>query len=156
MSSRKNQLRVSLGVLEYHSFEDKLIWAVAAKDIVLMAEYTNDEGPILDDYFLVFVSIQNGIPFFATASFYSEGRDEVVKHLGAQLAADIELGLAFSTEWESRIVWPPALAGQEYFECMEVPPNTVLARLRKVVFGPTYEYVPTKSVRAFLGSSSER
>ncbi len=151
-SGKKPTLCVSHDVLEYRSAEDKLIWAVSVKDIILMAEYTTDEGPIVDDYFLVFVAIQKGMPYFATASFYSNGQDEVIKYLAQQWASEIELGLAFSTEWQSRVVWPSSLAGQEYFECKEVRPKSILAWLRNLVLGPVHEYVPSKSIRAFLDS----
>ena len=142
--------------MEYRSSESKLIWTAAAKDIVLMAEYTTNEGPYVDDYFLVFVTVENGTRYFATASFYSEGCDEVIKQLAEQWKTPIELGLANSTNWKSRVVWPSALAGQEYFEFVEIQPNTFMTKLRKAAFGPVYEYFPCQSVRAFLDSNPER
>jgi hypothetical protein len=151
-----NTIRLRQDALEYRSAEDKLIWTLATKDIVLMAEYTTNVGPYVDDYFLVFVTIEHGAQNFATASFYSDGCSDVVKQLAEQWAADIELGLANSNDWKSRVVWPPSLAGQEYFEFSEVQPTRLLARLRKATFGPVHEYSPCKSVRVFLGSSSER
>lgn len=61
--------------MEYWSAEDTLIWTLAFEDIVLMAEYKTDEEPDLDDYFLVFVTFEDGATFYATATFYSEGRE---------------------------------------------------------------------------------
>jgi hypothetical protein len=149
-------LRLIDGALEYRRSDGEPIWTTSVKSLVLMAEYTTNEGPYIDDYFLVFVTVENGSQYFATASFYSDGRDEVVKQLAEQWAAAIELGLANSTDWKSRVVWPPELVGHDYFEFVEVQPNNVLARLRKATFGPVYEYFPCKSVRAFLNSDPNR
>jgi hypothetical protein len=78
------RLNQDLGVLEYLSSENALLWSTSTKDVVLLAEYTTSEGPYLEDYFLVFVTVENGKRYFATASFYSNGRDEVIKQLAEQ------------------------------------------------------------------------
>jgi len=141
-------------MLEYWSSDGTLRWKAAVTDIVMMAEFTTDEGPYLDDYFLVFVTIENSKKYFATASFYADGSDEIIRQLAEQWTVDIELRLFNSTDWKSRVIWPPALAGKEYFEFREIQPNSLLAKLRKVAFGPVYEYFPCDSVRLFLNSKS--
>ena len=148
----KPEIRISGGALEYRSAAGELIWTVQVDDIVLMAEYTTNGGPWLDDYFLVFVSIESERPIFATASFYGEGCDAVIEGLAGRWNADVSLSLASSTDWKSRIVWPPSLAEQEYFEAREVQPDTLWEKLRKAAFGPVYEYAPQREVRAFLSS----
>ncbi len=125
-------------------------------DIVLLAEYTTNEGPYGDDYFLVFVTIEDGQVLFAAASFYSDGRDEVIKQLAGQWHVNIDLGLANSTEWKSRIMGPPELAGREYFEFREVAPKGFRERLSKRVFGPTYRYFLSKAARDFIGRKRSR
>lgn len=145
-------LKVTQGVLHYRSPEGILRWSAPVDNIIVIAEYTTDEGPYVDDYFLVFVTIEKGKQYFATATFYSEGTEDVIRELSERWKTDIELRLVNSTDWKSRIAWPAALAGREYFEFAEVQPNGLAEKLRKAVLGPVYEYFPSKAVRALLDS----
>jgi hypothetical protein len=138
--------------VEHRSSKGELLWECPLDSIVLMAEYTTNEGPFVDDYFLVFVSIENGKQYIATASFYSDGRDEIVEQLSLKWGVRVELGLSHSTEWNSRILWPPEIAGRDYFSFREVPPNSRLEKLRKFAFGPVHEYFPSQEVHEFLDS----
>ena len=52
----------------------------------------------------------------------------------------------------SRVLWPPELAGTEYFDFKEVEPHTISGKLRKLVLGPIHEYFPSHPVRQFLQS----
>ena len=149
-------LKLGNGTLEYRSFEGTLVWTLALGDIVLLAEYTTDAGPLLDDYFLVFVTAGNDTRKFATASFYCDGLEEVLGQLALEWKADTKLALAGSTVWKSRVVWPPALADEAYSEASEVLPTTLLGRLRKAVFGPRYEYPARRSICDFLDSDPLR
>jgi hypothetical protein len=139
------------GVLEYTS-EGRGLWRIAVKDLVLMAEYTTNEGPWLDDYFFVFVATDTGTVRFATASYYARGCEEVLGFLALRYGAKIEPGLVNSTDWKSRVIWPADLAGQEYFDRREVEPATLFAKLRKMTFGPMFEYFPSHAVRDYLRS----
>lgn len=121
-------------------------------NIVLMAEYTTNEGPWMDDYFLVFVAADGNTLNIATASFYSDGRDEILRNLTQRWVTAIELPLFNSTQWASRVVWPPELVGREYFESKEVEPKTLSDKLRRLAFGPVRDYFPSQSVRDFLMS----
>jgi hypothetical protein len=52
-------------------------WRLDASSIRLIGEFTNQSGPAMDDYFLVFLrSGENG---WYDASFYCEGREDVWK-----------------------------------------------------------------------------
>jgi hypothetical protein len=150
----KSQLVLSAEgtVLEHRSSGGQLLWDCPLDSLVLMAEYTTNEGPFVDDYFLVFVSNEKGKQYFATASFYSDGRDRLVEHLSQRWGMRVELGLSRSTEWKSRVLWPPEIAGNEYFSFREVHPNSQLEKLRRLAFGPVREYFPSKEVREFLNS----
>ncbi len=155
MPHQKPTIRLNHDALEYCSPQGEIIWTIAVKDVVLFAEYTNDEGPLLDDYFLVFVTIEQRAPHFVTASFYSNGCNEIIQQLAKYWNVDLDLQLYGSTDWRSRIVWPPSLAGQECFDLTEVPPASLLARLRKFVLGPAYEFSPSKNVLDFLQRAAE-
>jgi len=62
--------------------------------IVLIAEFTTNEGPYVDDYFLTFVTVENGKALYATCSFYAEGRDSALSEISHQVGCPIEVGLA--------------------------------------------------------------
>jgi hypothetical protein len=137
-------------VLEYRNPEHQLVWQIPLESIVLMAEYTTNEGPHIDDYFLVFVSADGDSLNIATASFYADGRDEIVRNLAQTWKSNIELSLVNSTEWASRVVWPPTLVGKEYFEPRVAEPKKLAEKLRRFAFGPVHQYFPSQSVREFL------
>ena len=115
-----------------------------------MAEYTTNEGPYLDDYFLVFVTVEEGKAFFSTSSFYAEGRDGVLASLQEKFGQPIQLELFNSTDWKSRVVWPLSMAGKQYFTFTELPPKKLIESLRRRIFGPVYEYAVSHEVREFI------
>jgi hypothetical protein len=135
--------------LVYSADKGRVLWSLSITDIVLVAEYTTDEGPA-EDYFLVFVTRERGSVLYSTASFYADGREEILKVLANHWREPVELALASSTRWKSRIVWPPKLAEEEYFAASEIVPRGYSGRLRKAILGPTFEYVPSEGVRNFL------
>jgi hypothetical protein len=128
------------------SLERELIWAIEIKDLILIAEYTTNEGPQLDDYFFEFVFAEDGIAYKRTCSFYIKGRDEVLKTLADQYGMELKVRLLRSTEWESRVLWPTHLAGSDYFKFKVVQPVGILEKIRKALFGPQLEYGPTDSI----------
>ncbi|MGH9703664.1 MAG: hypothetical protein ACRD4K_09835 [Candidatus Acidiferrales bacterium] len=138
--------------LEYWRPDGQLLWECPLRPIVLMAEYTTSEGPFVDDYFLVFVSKENEKYYFATASFYSDGREALIDYLSKKWGVRVELGLANSTGWKSRVVWPPEIAGRDYFSSSEAQPGGGLEKLRAFAFGPVHDYFPSQEVRGFLVS----
>jgi hypothetical protein len=137
-------------------FGHRLLWQVAIDRILLLAEYTTNEGPWGDDYFLMFVESDNGKFNLARASLYSEGTGEVLRELGKRWAAKIETRLHNSTGWKSRVLWPFELAGTEFFDFKEVDPLTISGKLRKLALGPVYEYFPSQPVRQFLQFRTNR
>lgn len=70
--------------------------------------------------------------------------------LEAQLGSKLLFGLTGSTEWDSRIIWPPELVGRPCFAFRELKPATWKEKLSHRFFGPTYEYFLTKEAQAFL------
>jgi hypothetical protein len=99
----------------------------------------------MDDYFVVFVYLNSGKVLLREISFYENGI-ALIDGLKTRLGADMDFGLCVSTDWTSRILWPPSLAGQPYFRFDPVQPSTVLDKLKGRVFGPTLEYRPTEDV----------
>jgi hypothetical protein len=55
-------------------------WKVSIDDIILVAEYTTDEGPLFDDYYLIFCAIEAEHSVFATSTVYANRRDAALQH----------------------------------------------------------------------------
>jgi hypothetical protein len=96
-------------------------WTIRISDVVLIAEYTTDEGPG-DDYFLVFVTREEGELFYSSVTLSASGINPVLEELEKQFECSLELKLASVTHWASRVLWPPQLAGSEYLEAEATPP----------------------------------
>jgi hypothetical protein len=96
-------------------------WSINITDIVLIAEYTTDEAPE-DDYFLVFVTREDGELFYSSVTLSASGINPVLEELEKQLRCSLELKLASVTDWASRVFWPSELAGSEYLEVEHIPP----------------------------------
>ena len=131
-------------------------WSIEIADIILIAEYTTDEGPHLDDYFLVFVTVENGIPFFSKCTFYAEGRDEVFECLLKTFDMPVEFKLCSSTAWASSVLWPRDLAGNEYFKFSKVRPSDLGSKIRKILLGPQLEYKISDSMRTYIDDATAK
>ena len=129
---------------------DQLTWRTTISSILLIAEYTTNEGPYVDDYFVEFWSLEDGSVLRARASFYAAGVDDTFARIAAELKADLTFDLIGSTEWASRIMWPLGLAGHPYFDFREVKPANLRERTAQRLFGSAQEYVLTGEVQAFL------
>ena len=119
------ELRYGAGVLTYHSAGGD--WSVPVADVRLIGEYTNSDGPYVDDYFFVFLTAPEG--GWHQASFYAKGRDETLAALSGTIGAPLECRLCNSTHYQTRIMWPPHLKDQEL---MEVLPQKKEGLWRKV------------------------
>jgi hypothetical protein len=99
------------GRLRYR--DGRFTWDVAIADIAVLGEYTNQNGPFSDDHFLAFIG--RGSTEWYEASFYARGRDDALKGLASQLGTNLVCALCNSTDFRSRVMWPPALAELEMF-----------------------------------------
>lgn len=143
-------LRIRESNLECLHTQGSLRWFLPIDSIVLIAEYTTDEGPYVDDYFLVFVTLEHATLYFSTCSFYATGRDEVLATLQERLASPVQLELTASAEWKSRVVWPDKMAGKDYFVFNAVPSQTFTEKIKKRLLGETYEYSISNEVQEYL------
>lgn len=109
-------LECTSDTLTYHS---RLCdWSILTSDIRLIAEFTNSDGPYLDDYFFVFLTAAEG--GWHQASFYAEGRDAALRALEKKIGAPLEAGLCGSTEYRTRIIWPESVRDQPLMDV--IPP----------------------------------
>jgi hypothetical protein len=99
----------------YYNSKDYGSWCFPQADVRIFGEYTTDNGPMIDDWFMVFVT-STGHGWYE-ASVHADGADEFRKQLASALRTDDLHGeLAASTEFASRIIWPVALRGQPLFQ----------------------------------------
>ena len=140
-------------------FDDKLVcklvkgeivWDIPIDTLILIAEYTTNEGPMRDDYFLVFWGFEQGQLFEMKCSFYAVNAIDTMGALLTKLNAGTSLGLASSIEWDSRTLWPLTLAEKPYFEKVELVPATLRARISKAILGPSFEFRRASEVQAYL------
>lgn len=128
-------------------------WSVLAADIRVVGEMTNQDGPFADDYFLCFVTGTDGN--WCAASFYADGRDACLEQLGTQLGAPLELRLSSSTDFASRILWPPSLAGMPLFAFRDQVPHGFWQRLRHRLVGQNVQTL-SRPVMALLHAVDRR
>src|SRR5476649_2469445 len=84
-------------------------------EIVIVGEYTNQNGPFTDDHFLALL-FRDGryreIPLFTPA-------EPVLAELEAKRGIVFKAGLTFSTDFASRIFYPDSLKGKPLLEFRE-------------------------------------
>ncbi|MBC8095918.1 MAG: hypothetical protein H7Y43_08905 [Akkermansiaceae bacterium] len=118
-------------------------WRVPIADIRVIGEFTNNEGPYGDDYFLVFITPDQQFE----ASFYAEGRDALLDALGHKLDYNLQTGLCNSTSLASRVLWPAHFAGHPLFDNVpEECAGNIFGRLRQRVL-PRVQMQFTEEVR---------
>jgi hypothetical protein len=94
-------------------------WSIPISGVRLIAEYTNSDGPYIDDYFFVFLTALEG--GWHEASFYAEGRDAALRAIEQKIGAPLETGLCYSTDYRTRIMWPESVKGQPLMDI--IPPK---------------------------------
>ena len=148
----ESRLQIKDSNLEYSSNTAKVFWSLPIASIILISEYTTNEGPQCDDYFLVFVTIEKDLFYFYTASFYAGGSDATLASLKELLGSTFELKLTGSTEWDSRVIWPAEIADSKHFEFKPVRPETMVQKIKEKLLGPTLEYGITRPIQEYLRS----
>jgi hypothetical protein len=123
------------------------IWTVDSTEIAVVGEYTNGNGPYLDDYFVVFVRRDGS---WVQSSFYAVGRDESLAGLGAALGGELVPELCSSVEWKTRVMWPRELLGDALFDLRPVAPKTRWLRLRAYVKLPQLDACFSEAVQTYL------
>ena len=112
-TNNSGRYRIADGVISYRS-EVYGSWELPVSEVTVIGEYTNEDGPFADDYFLVFLSRNES--WWFEGSFYGEGRDEVLHELSTLLGSEISLGLSHTTTFTSRILWPEKMRGEAFFD----------------------------------------
>ena len=128
MSQTRNPafLRFSAGDLEYR-FEDNSEWTLPASSVVAVGEYTTGNGPLVDDYFLVFVT---SLGEFHQASFYAQGREDALAELGKALGTTFRCALSDSTTFRCQLLWPKELLTAPLFALRRFETRSLWGKIR--------------------------
>jgi hypothetical protein len=125
-------------------------WRLPIAEVRVIGEFTNQSGPSLDDYFFVFVTKET--TDWHCASFYAEGREKFLHELGVKLGHKLKCGLCNSTDFKSRVLWPPNLEGQPLFEFVpEKPATNFLGKVRQKILPMTFNQL-TEEIRNAVGN----
>lgn len=143
--SHAGTLKCQKDVLSYQSGSHS--WSVGVSDIVLVGEYTTSDGPLADDYFLVFFTAQQSEGWHQ-ASFYAEGRDEALATLAEIFGRPLQLGLCNSANFKSQIIWPHSVAEKVLFDL--IPHSKILGRFRQKWLGASVEFVLSDAAISIL------
>jgi len=147
-------LRITGRTVQCWNPRGELTWAFESDNLILLAEYTTDQGPA-EDYFLLFVVAQEGKRLGLQAPLTAESYDTLLE-LSIQLNAKLRPTLMNSTDWNSRVLWPPLFKDAPYFVSAELPATTALAKLRRLIFGAPIEHTPEPTIEAFLDAEMHR
>ena len=90
-------------------------WSVSCDDIRVVGEFTNNNGPYADDFYLVLIDNKEAVH---VGSFYAPGRDFVDIMLKNAGMLD-EYGLCNSAELRSRVLYPNELRGEPLYTFVE-------------------------------------
>ena len=97
----------------FWDYDNKNILQIDIKDIVVIGEYTNSDGPYLDDWFLTFVTKDGQ---WQSIPWYADNIDELTQYLSDKFHQDLnETYLANSTEWKSIVRYPTHLKEKTLF-----------------------------------------
>jgi hypothetical protein len=106
-------------------------FAIPLDHVAAIGEYTTDNGPLVDDWFLVFV-LNDGADWLE-ASMYAEGIAAFLNELSAALSTPMDVGLAASADFKSRVIWPPTVGGRRLFEFSPITANRFLRRIKLAI-----------------------
>lgn len=119
---------------------------------MLVGEYTTNEGPFGDDWFLVF-AVAHRTPIFFTCAVNSDGMQTTLEFLRTRFA--IALRLTNITEWNSIVLWPKRIEGTSLIEFSQRGPRNWRERLRTWYDGPIKESHLSTAVRDYLQTLSD-
>jgi hypothetical protein len=89
---------------------------ITPQSVAVVGEFTNQDGPGLDDWF-VEVVFRSG----AVWTLPTEQAAPMLPEFAQALGVPLELGLAGSTDFASRVLYPPALVGRPLYAYAAIP-----------------------------------
>lgn len=92
-------------------------WDTPLSTLSLVGEYTSEDGPMMDDHFLVFVT-KSGDVFEAPTSI--KDISAVLGSIENELGWPMRMRLSLETDFKSRIIAPPPYADKPLYEFKSV------------------------------------
>lgn len=127
---KENKIYVKGSTL-YYECKGEVFFELELENVKLIGEYTNDQGPFFDDWFLVFVDVQNRS---FKVSMYSENIENTIDEIVKFFQFERTLSLVNSADWKSVILWPERMKGKEFLQLIQVKPTTFLGKIG-AIFG---------------------
>jgi hypothetical protein len=109
------------------TYQAAAIARISVDEIKLIGEYTTGDGPLLDDWFIVFMTSPTD---WKQISEYTPGMQEMLQAMGQLLDAPVVCSLFGSTSWKTSIIWPPSVAEMEMWNVQTNPPVTLWQKLK--------------------------
>ncbi|WP_299884351.1 hypothetical protein [uncultured Lacinutrix sp.] len=132
-------------ILEYIDGDYKKI---PISSIKIVAEYTTENGPVLDDWFMVFYHGKNE---YSEISMYAENIKEMISILSSKLDTELDSNLVSCTHFESHILWPIKLKGEKLWVIKNAKSKTFFEKFKNLFGLKKKELVLTKKVQVLLG-----
>ena len=107
--------------------QDEELIRIPVDDIKLIGEYTTGNGPLIDDWFIVFMTSSTD---WKQISEYTPGMQEMLQELGELLDAEIVCSLFSSTSWKTSIIWPASVAEKEMWDVQTEQATTLWQKLK--------------------------
>ena len=151
MEEVESQLILKDDVIYYKSGRGNE-WKLSLSEIKVIGELTTNEGPFIDDWFVVFVIDENN---WKTSTMYLKDNiaETFFKELSSKLNYNIIPSLFHSTEFKSIVAYPEKIKGKELIELKEVEPQGWWDKLKaKLNLGKAVQLTLTKDVKDFLTS----
>ena len=133
LTDAKGQPKSSVQLKDRHIIlihEDKELARIAVDEIKLIGEYTTGNGPLIDDWFIVFMTSATD---WKQISEYTPGMPEMLQELGQLLDAEIVGSLSWSTSWRTNIIWPPSVAEVEMWDVLTQLPETLWQKIKAIL-----------------------
>lgn len=124
---------------------------ISINDLELIGEYTNEDGPYLNDWFFVFIVAPKHEQYHV--SMYSEGRDDFLSALSQHLNYQLETSLFNSAHLNSNIIWPECLEGKKLYRFEPVRSGSLWGRFLQWV-SPEFHNKLTDDVCEYLNVCS--
>ena len=115
--------------------DNEEILRLAVTELKLIGEFTTANGPIDDDWYIVFMTSEKN---WYQIPEYTPGMLELLQELSGVLREDVMCSLFGSTSWATRILWPKAVEGAEIWDIEPVPASTFFQQVKRV-FGMSHQ-----------------
>jgi|GEM_PF-1025786 len=132
----------------YWDYNNNNLLEIDISTIFAIGEYTTMHSFHRNEWFIVF-ALKNKESFQISA--YAHGMEEVLTELSAILHTELNYKLALATDFQSNVIYPVQLLGQEFYELKIIESKTWFDRFRaRLGFGNPIELVIRNEVMNYI------